>query len=223
MNAWHQRVLGWICTGRHVFEADYVKPAAGSSNSVPIDDNNNNNNNNHHHHAAQPVPDASPPSPTRSSSSTSSASSSSSPISDRLIGVDDGDDDPLIPTSAAIDRVFRDGRATWTAFLKRANSLPAHAFPAGVGDPSIMLKDVPALPAHLPRHGHIAGRPLWHVPDPEHEGDRAVQGLDFQYLHGRRVYFHVSRPKPVECHIYSHPPLPGQSPYILVLAAPYLL
>ena len=196
----HQRLLEWICTGRHVFGADYVKPAAGSSSSVPINDD------------GDKLPDASPPSPTRSSSSASSASSassSSSPVSDRLIGVDDGDDNPLIPTSAAIERVFRDGRATWTAFLKRANSLPAHAFPAGLGDPSVMLKDVPALPAHLPRHGHIAGRPLWHVPDPEHEGDGAVQGLDLQYLHGRRVYFSVSSLRPVECHVYSHPPLPG--------------
>lgn len=72
-----------------------------------------------------------------------------------------------------------------------------------------MLKDVPALPAHLPRRGHIAGRPLWHVPDPEHEGDTAAQGLDLQYLHGRRVHFQVSLPKPVECHVYSHPPLPA--------------
>ncbi len=123
--------------------------------------------------------------------------------------LNNGDDNPLTPLSAAIDRVFRDGRATWTAFLKRTNSLPAHAFPAGVGDPSIMLHGVPALPAYLPSHGHIAGRPLWHVPDPEHEGDTAVQDLDLQYLHGRRVYFHVSRPEPVECHVYSHPPLPG--------------
>jgi len=42
------------------------------------------------------------------------------------------------------------------------------------------------------RHGHIAGRPLWHVPDPEQEGDTAAQGLDLQYLHGRRVYFDQS-------------------------------
>lgn len=26
MNARHQRVLGWICTGNHVFKADYVRP-----------------------------------------------------------------------------------------------------------------------------------------------------------------------------------------------------
>lgn len=199
MNARHQRVLGWICTGNHVFKADYVRPAAGSG-SVPIDHGDDNN------RTAQPPPDASPASPTRSSNSTSS---SSSPVSDRLTGMDSGDVDPLIPPSAAIDRVFRNGRATWTAFLKRANSLPAHTFPAGVGDPSIMLKDVPALPAHLPRRGYITGRPLWHVPDPEHEGDTAVQRLDLQYLHGRRICFHVSLSKPVECHVYSHPPLPA--------------
>ncbi|KAK3382798.1 hypothetical protein B0T24DRAFT_23179 [Lasiosphaeria ovina] len=191
MNAWHrERILGWICTGRHVVEADYVKPPDGSSNSVPFDEQRQKQkkNINNSNRAAQPVPDASPPSSTRSRSksrsrSSSSASSSSSPVLDRLIGVDDDgdDDDLLIPPSATIDRVFRDGRATWTAFLKRANSHPAHVFPAGgVGDPSIMLKHVPALPAHLPHHGHIAGRPLWHVPDPDHhEGDTtAVQGLD---------------------------------------------
>ncbi|KAK4038466.1 hypothetical protein C8A01DRAFT_47926 [Parachaetomium inaequale] len=137
---------------------------------VPIDDNNHNNNN--YNRAAQPVPDASLPSPTKSSSSASSASSSSSPISDRLIGVGDGDDDPLIPPSAAIDRTSPPSRLICRAMATS---------PGG----------------------------RWHVPDPEHEGDTAVQGLDLQYLHGRRVYFPVSYPKPVECYVYAHPPLPG--------------
>ncbi|KAH6621693.1 hypothetical protein B0J18DRAFT_433169 [Chaetomium sp. MPI-SDFR-AT-0129] len=67
-----------------------------------------------------------------------------------------------------MDRVLRNGRATWTDFLKRANSLPVSAFPAGVGGPSIMLMDAPVLPVNLPHYGHIVRRPLWHVPDPEH-------------------------------------------------------
>ena len=132
---------------------------------------------------------------------------SSSPVTDRLVGVDD---DPLIPTSAAIDRVLRDGRATWTAFLNRADSLPPHVFPAGFGDPSIVLKDVPALPAHLPKHRSVVGRALWHVPDPEHEPENnAGNGeFSFQYLHGRRKYFQLSVPEPVECHVcYSDPAL----------------
>ncbi|KAK4233708.1 hypothetical protein C8A03DRAFT_38561, partial [Achaetomium macrosporum] len=73
-----------------------------------------------------------------------------------------------------------------------------------------MLKDVPALPAHLPRHGHIAGRPLWHVPDPEHEGDTAVHGLDLQYPHGRRVdgggFLHGLPSVPDTCYPRPSPP-----------------
>ncbi|KAK0734485.1 hypothetical protein B0T26DRAFT_670776 [Lasiosphaeria miniovina] len=133
MNAWHhERVLGWIFTGRHVVEADYVKPLDGSSNSVLFDDNGKNINiNNNSNRAAQPVPDASPPSSTSSRSRSRSRSSSSDGNGNGNGDGDSDDDDDLpIPPSAAINRVFRDGRATLTAFLKRANSLPAHAFPA---------------------------------------------------------------------------------------------
>jgi hypothetical protein len=111
MNPQHQRVLRWICTGRYIVETDYIKPAAGGDGSVPIDYGGNNINKNNNY-TTQPVANTSPPSPTRSSTSTSiGISSSSSPSLDRLIGVDDGDDNPLIPPSSAIDRVFRVGRA----------------------------------------------------------------------------------------------------------------
>jgi hypothetical protein len=44
---------------------------------------------------------------------------------------------------------------------------------------------------------------MFRIPNTTREGNTAVQGLDLQYLHGRQVYFHVSRPKAtfeaVEC------------------------
>ncbi|KAH8744814.1 hypothetical protein F5883DRAFT_20071 [Diaporthe sp. PMI_573] len=76
------------------------------------------------------------------------STSSSSDIPDKLIGTDH---DLLIPSSADIDRVFHDGRATWARFTKLAEALPLHAFPAEFANLSIMLKDVPALPDNQPK------------------------------------------------------------------------
>lgn len=42
-NARHERIVEWICTGRHIIETDYVKPATTSSNGLPVDDDKNNN------------------------------------------------------------------------------------------------------------------------------------------------------------------------------------
>ena len=110
MDPRRERILGWICTGEHVFEADYVTPtdASNSKNSQIFDDC-----------AAESAQDA-------------SSATTTSPLPDRLIGADD---DLLIPTAAVIDRVFRDGRATWTRFNKLADSLPPRLFPPGFGIP----------------------------------------------------------------------------------------
>ncbi|KAK4113739.1 hypothetical protein N656DRAFT_788667 [Canariomyces notabilis] len=113
------------------------------------------------------------------------------------------DDDPLIPTSAAIDLVFNEGLATWTRFVRSAESLPPQAFPAGFGDPYIMLR----------MKGWLIGRPLWHVPDPEH-GDRVGNDSEplpyLQYLHGVRKTFLLSYLKAIECRVLSSPASPSQ-------------
>ncbi|KAK3936439.1 hypothetical protein QBC46DRAFT_419368 [Diplogelasinospora grovesii] len=141
---------------------------------------------------------------------TPTSSTTSSSVPDKLVGADD---DPLIPTSAAIDQVFHEGRATWTRFVRLAESLSPQAFPAGFGDPSIMLKDVPALPDKLPRRGCLIGRPLWYIPDPEHEDDARNQRLDLQYAQGVRQYFLLSFPNPIECRVSSRPPPSGSRPW----------
>jgi len=47
---------------------------------------------------------------------------------------------------------------------KTAETLPLHVLPVGCADPSIMLQDVPALLACLPKKGgFLTGRPLWHA------------------------------------------------------------
>ncbi|KAH6628120.1 hypothetical protein F5144DRAFT_297029 [Chaetomium tenue] len=182
-----QQILNWICTGQHRIQDDYVKPPPGSEQSVQFNQDDN---------------DCDADSTDQETSSTIS----SAPLLDRLVGADD---DLLIPTPAAIDRVFRDGRATWTRFLNLARSLPPLRFPPGFGDPSIMLKDVPALPAELPRKGCLVGRPLWRIPDPEKSVMACDETLDMQYSHGPRKFLYCSYPKPVECCLYSTPHLSG--------------
>lgn len=138
------------------------------------------------------------------------SSNTSSSITDKLVGVDD---DPLIPTAADIACVFNKGRATWTHFVRLAESSPPEVFPAELGDPSIMLKDVPALPDTLPQRGFFIGRPLWHVPDPEKDEAARKQELNLQYALGARKYFHVSCPKPIECRVSARPSPPGHAPW----------
>ena len=192
MDPRRRRILGWICTGKHVFEADYVKPTRAASSHSP---------------SPRILDGCAAGSAGDVEDASSATTTSSSPLPDRLVGADD---DLLIPTAAAIHRVFRDGRATWTRFVKLADSLPPRLFPAGFGDPAIMLKDVPALPASLPSQGCLVGRPLWRIPDPEQPSSkRGDEKLDLQYSHGIRKFLPLSYPSPVECRVYSHPPLPG--------------
>ncbi|KAK3903204.1 hypothetical protein C8A05DRAFT_14821 [Staphylotrichum tortipilum] len=186
MDPRREQILHWICTEEHIIKTDYVKPCV--EGTALIDD---------------PVVDDAP---------SSTASSSTAPP-DTLTGAAD---DPLIPTTAEIERVFHDGRATWTRLVKAAKALPLHVLPVGCADPSIMLQDVPALPARLPRKGgFLTGRPLWHVPDPEadcardEKPDLASDHLDFQYSHGVCKHFRLSFSKPVACSVHAaQPPSP---------------
>ncbi|EPE09309.1 hypothetical protein F503_07085 [Ophiostoma piceae UAMH 11346] len=101
--------------------------------------------------------------------------------------------DPLIPTPAAIDRVFREARASWQYFVCEAEALPPCSFPRYLNDPYILLQDVPPLPSWLPSEHLLAGHPIWHVSDPGHE-QAATQGpgltednaIDLQTVAGQR-------------------------------------
>lgn len=90
---------------------------------------------------------------------------------DELFGTND---DPLIPKSADIDRIFHQGRETWKQFVKSAEALPPNSFPPGLMEPSIMLKDVPALPEKIPTKALI-GQPVWHIPSPEQEQEEHLR------------------------------------------------
>ena len=81
-----QQILNWICTGQHRIQNDYVKPPLGSEQSVQFNHDDN---------------DCDTDSTEQETSSTISSAS----LPDRLVGADDD-----LP---AINRVFRDGRATY--------------------------------------------------------------------------------------------------------------
>lgn len=76
--------------------------------------------------------------------------------------------DPLIPQLADIKRVFEEGHETWKRFIKSAEALPPNSFPRGLTEPSIMLKDMPALPRKMPRV-MLAGQPVWYLPIPKED------------------------------------------------------
>ena len=154
---WRQQILHWVRTGESIILADHAKPTSNSNQSAsPVDDDN-----------LALAGDGGDENDVASTGTTSAVSAFSElpELPDTLVGIDN---DLLIPTAITIDRVFRDSRATWTRFLTLARALPLRLVPAGFGDPSIMLKDVPALPSSLPRKGYIVGRPLWHIPEPGH-------------------------------------------------------
>ncbi|KAK4143142.1 uncharacterized protein C8A04DRAFT_37693 [Dichotomopilus funicola] len=193
MDPRHEQILHWIRTNEYIVKTDYVKPRKEGPALIDV--------------PVRPVVDAAV-----GDDSSCSTASSSTDLPDILSGAAD---DPLIAITAEIERVFHDGRATWTRLVKEAESLPLHVLPTGCADPSIMLQDVPALPARLPeKRGALTGRPLWYVPDPEanragdEKPDPTSDHLDFQYSHGIRKHFQLCFSKPVGCRIHAaQPPL----------------
>ncbi|KAJ2991221.1 hypothetical protein NUW58_g2594 [Xylaria curta] len=95
------------------------------------------------------------------------------------------DCDPLIPSSAQINLVWGRGRATWKALVATAEK----GWPTWLMDPSIMLKDIPALPHNI-RGRRLSGRPVWRVPDVNRTA-KDVYGADKHFL--------LSIPAPIEC------------------------
>ncbi|KIH87286.1 hypothetical protein SPBR_04778 [Sporothrix brasiliensis 5110] len=141
------------------------------------------------------------------------ADSDPSSLPSELIG---DDDDPLIPTAAAIDRVFYDARATWQHFVREAKALPACSFPRHLNDPYILLQDVPALPSRMPSALLLAGRPIWYVPDPGadlgatsggHEPEGNSGSLDLQTVAGLRENLTLWRKDVITCRTTAVPPL----------------
>ena len=90
--------------------------------------------------------------PSNYSSTSAPSLTTSSTIPDKLVGANNN---PLIPTPADIARVFNEGRAILTHFVRLAESLPVKVFPAELRDPLVMLQDVPAIPDTLPKRGFI--------------------------------------------------------------------
>ncbi|KND91545.1 hypothetical protein TOPH_03868 [Tolypocladium ophioglossoides CBS 100239] len=119
-----------------------------------------------------------------------------------LIGAED---DSLIPTTVDIQRVFQEGRETWTQFVNLAKSLPPNSVPAGLADPSVMLKDIPALPKKLPKRGILTGQPVWYISNPEHQDARQDGEWNSEHVRGQQKDFILSAPGPIECTMSSRP------------------
>lgn len=183
MDARYAQICSWIQTGKHTILVDYDK-----ANSDRVESNT----------SELEQPDADVFSDDSTSLTSTGSTGSASPAVEKLLGADD---DILIPTPSGIDRVFQEGRETWRRFVVSAQSLPRNSLSAGLNDPSIILKDVPALPKSLPKYGVLAGRPLWHVPCAERDGDghKHHEDLDLEHLHGTQKYFCLSFSSPIEC------------------------
>lgn len=123
---------------------------------------------------------------------------------DQLRGSADHVDDVLIPKDLDVRRVFHNGHQTWQSFLNLALNLPRGSFP--VLDPSVVFKDMPALPNTIPQTGVLAGAPSWAVPDADAtEETDADQDLDLDTVTGTTKYFRLAYPEPINCHITSDP------------------
>ncbi|KAG5812880.1 hypothetical protein H9Q74_008430 [Fusarium xylarioides] len=174
MDARNAQIRGWINTGQHAILTDYEHAASdqSASNSDDFDG-----------------ADTESVSDDGRSVASSTASTASAPIVEKLLA---SDNDALIPMQAEIDLVFQKGRDLWSRLVASARSLSPSSLSTGLNDPSIILKDVPALPEGLPKRGILAGRPLWHVPG---------EDSDLQHIHGARKHFCLSYPMPIECRV----------------------
>lgn len=186
MDARNAQIYNWCQTGEHVIRTDYDKVHSDRSETKRSN-------------LDQPSSDA---------SNDDASSSTSSALPENLVGAEN---DPLIPNSSEINRVFQEGLQTWNQFVELAKSLPENSFPADLGDPSIMLKDVPALPSTLPKNGVLVGQPLWHIPSAEYRGDNDARSEDFdlEHIYGLRKQYSLSFYSPIECrsssqHDFSH-------------------
>ncbi|KAH7019358.1 hypothetical protein EDB80DRAFT_759635 [Ilyonectria destructans] len=176
------QIYSWIQTGKHTILTDYDK---ANSDLVELDTG----------ELEQLGADFSSDDGTSATSTVSTKSAS--PAAEKLIGADD---DILIPKPSEIDRVFQEGQETWRRCVVSAQSLPRNSLSAGLNDPSIILKDVPALPKALPKHGVLTGQLLWHVPCGEHDVDSHNHHKDLDLEHLKRAIYtsHAMQLKPTK-------------------------
>jgi hypothetical protein len=111
--------------------------------------------------------------------------------------------DILIPKQMEMDMVFQKGQDLWSRLVALARSLPPASLSAGLNDPSITLKDVPALPERLSKRGTLYGRPYWHISaiPTDHNGGELEKDFNLQYVNGTRKEILLSYSKPVECRV----------------------
>ncbi|EEU47589.1 uncharacterized protein NECHADRAFT_78166 [Fusarium vanettenii 77-13-4] len=205
MAARNAQIRDWINTGKHVILTDYEHAASdpSASNSGDFDET-----------------DANSVSGDGSSVVSSTASTAAAPIVEKLLA---SDNDALVPKQAEVDIVFQKGKDLWSKLVTSSRSLPATSLSAGLNDPSIILKDVPALPKALPRCGMLVGRPFWHVLgiSIDRDDEKQNEDFDFQHIHGARKHFCLSYPTPVECRVSPQVAIgndsasraPGDGPY----------
>ncbi|KAI5464284.1 hypothetical protein BGZ63DRAFT_149213 [Mariannaea sp. PMI_226] len=123
---------------------------------------------------------------------------------EQLRGSPDHVDDILIPKDSDVRRIFHNAHETWHEFVRIAKTFPRGVFPPGL-DPSMMLKDMPALPNSIPEKGVLAGAPRWIVPDPDSTESQPNEDLDLNNVTGTTKYFRLAYPDPINCHITSDP------------------
>ncbi|KAI3335385.1 hypothetical protein F4824DRAFT_501008 [Ustulina deusta] len=141
----------------------------------------------------------------------SSDTTSDDSTSDILI---DAESDPLIPNSAQIKQVYYDGQETWSQLLERALKLPEGCYPSTLGNLSILMKDVPALPQPLPKSKGLWGWAVWQLSSPPHlacSNDWSTKSCSAQQR------FSLGFDKPLRClALASQPQLPQPKGFSLL-------
>ena len=164
-----ERVLHWVLTGSHVFKADVENPKKHSTGSFTVPTFKE------EERTDAPEEHQSSLSSSSASSSPSSPSSSSPFANGPLTGCDD---DLLIPTVAEINHTFHAARHTWEKFLSLTNTTLPTFVSCGTCDPSMMLKDVPAIPPHK-LSSAIQGVAFWRRRTGEDDGEETLtRGLE---------------------------------------------
>lgn len=174
----------------------------------------------------------------RNSICTSNASSVKDAHVDLLVGCDN---DPLIPTSEAINSTFHKGQTLWRTYLANAEMLPSGCLPYESLYAYNVIQDVPPLPQDLYKKQTIMGRALWQVPSPEfHPSDRIWKHdkdemWNPELIQGVEKSFPLSTERPTRCkmstlsqfdHITSTEQSPESAPNgiaILILMWSYIL
>ncbi|RDL41153.1 uncharacterized protein BP5553_01132 [Venustampulla echinocandica] len=184
------RVCHWTNTGEHVFSQSFHdgRPAGSTTVSETMD------------HYKSNVEDESESSSEQSDriSLTGSSTRSSECL---LAGCGN---DALEPTVEQIYSTFAKGHSRWSACVVNAEQLPYGWLPPWSLNPSIMMQNVPPLPADLRGKRDITGNTLWNIPSPELRASRSSESNNDAYwnpalVHGARKTFYLFVEKPTIC------------------------